>query len=71
MRSRNHCSRGKAESITYVECVSVALVVQHAMRMRRIMSSSVAGLTLQYFSTLYLKRYDFRNKYRLNTERVF
>jgi hypothetical protein len=24
-------------SITYSECVSVALVIQHAMRMRRIM----------------------------------
>jgi hypothetical protein len=35
-RSRNHCCRGKAVSITYSECVSVALVIQHAKRMRRI-----------------------------------
>jgi hypothetical protein len=35
-RSRNHCCRGKAISITYSECVSVALVIQHARRMRRI-----------------------------------
>jgi hypothetical protein len=31
-RSRNHCCRGKATSITYSECVSVALVIQHTMR---------------------------------------
>ena len=33
-RSRNHCCRGKAGNITYSECVSVALVIQHAMHMR-------------------------------------
>jgi hypothetical protein len=30
VRSRNHCCRGKAINITYFECVSVALVIQHA-----------------------------------------
>jgi len=34
MLSCNHCYSGKAISITYSECVSVALVIQHAMRMR-------------------------------------
>ena len=29
-RSRNHCCRGKATRTTYNECVSVALVIQHA-----------------------------------------
>jgi hypothetical protein len=33
-RSRNHCCRGKAVNITYSERVSVALVIQHAKRMR-------------------------------------
>jgi hypothetical protein len=32
MRSRNHFCRGKAISMTYCDCVSVALVVQHTMR---------------------------------------
>jgi hypothetical protein len=34
--SRNHFCRGKAVNITYSECVFVALVIQHAKRMRRI-----------------------------------
>jgi len=36
MRSRNECWRGNAKSITYSECVFVALVIQHAMRQRRL-----------------------------------
>jgi hypothetical protein len=61
-RSHFHCWRGKAVSITYCVCVSVALVICHAKRVRRIMLSSVASLALPYFSTLCNKRYDFRNK---------
>ena len=34
----NHCYRGKAISITHSECVSVALVIQHAVRMLRIIN---------------------------------
>jgi hypothetical protein len=51
-RSRNHCYPGKAITISYSECVSVALVIQRAKRMRRIILSSVACLVLPYFSTL-------------------
>jgi hypothetical protein len=59
-RSRNHCCRGKAISITHSDCVSAALVIQYAKRMRRITLSSVACLILTYFSTLFHKRHDFR-----------
>jgi len=45
----------------YFERVSVALGIQHAMRMRHI-RSSVARPALQYFSTLSHKRHDFRKK---------
>jgi len=59
-RSRNHCCHGKAISITYSECVFVALVVQHTKRMCCIILPSVDCLTVPYFTTLYHKRHDFR-----------
>jgi len=41
----------KTISITYSECVFVALDIRHAMHMRRIVLSSVVGVTVPYFST--------------------
>jgi hypothetical protein len=41
--SRNHFSHGKAISITYFECVSVALVIQHEMCMRPIAICGLSG----------------------------
>jgi hypothetical protein len=48
-RSRNNCRRGKAINVTYSECVSVALVMQHVKRMRGIILSSVAPLSYHTF----------------------
>jgi hypothetical protein len=47
-------------SITYFECVSVSVVIQHAKRMRHIILPSVACLALQNISTISHKRHDFR-----------
>ena len=43
---------GRAISMTYSECVSVALVMQHAKCMCHVILSSVVSLALLYFSTL-------------------
>jgi hypothetical protein len=61
-RSRNHCCCGKTTSITQFVCVCVcaALIIHHEMRMRCIIYSSVAYLSLQYFSKSSHKRHDFR-----------
>jgi hypothetical protein len=42
--------------------VFVALVIQHVLRTRHVTFSSVAGMDLQYFSTLSHKEHDFRKK---------
>ena len=36
-RSRNHIFCGTAISITYYECVFIALLIQHAKRLRRVL----------------------------------
>jgi len=47
-------------SIMYSECVPVALVIQHATRVRHI---DISGwLAVPHFSTLSHKRHDFRKK---------
>jgi hypothetical protein len=55
-RSCNHCWHGKVIKITYFECVSLALVIQHAKL------SSVVCRTVSCLSTLSHKRHDFRGK---------
>jgi len=62
-RSCHHCCSGKAISISYYECVLVALGIQHAMRLRHIV---ICGLpALQYFSTLSKKGTIFEPKKKL------
>jgi len=59
-RSSNDYCSGRAKSVTFFECVFVALEIQNAIRMRRIILPSVSCPTLQYFSTLCHKQHDFR-----------
>jgi hypothetical protein len=49
---RKNCCRWKAVSVTYHECVSVALVIQHSKCMFHIILSSVPSLSLRYFLIL-------------------
>jgi len=60
--SPNDFRGGIAISITYSESVSIALIIQHATRMRHTISSSVACPELSYFYTLSHKWQDFRKK---------
>jgi len=47
-------------SITYSECVFVGLVIQHEKCLRHIVTCGLS--VVPYFSTLSLKRKDFREK---------
>jgi len=47
-RSCNHRYSGKTISITYSECVFVALGFQHAMRMRHIVICDLSVCTVFY-----------------------
>ena len=57
-RLQKHGCCRKAVSIKYSQCLSAALVIQHAKRLRRIILSSVAWLAVPYFSTLSHKRFS-------------
>ena len=60
MEARSCKLCGTAIGITYSECVLVALFIQYAVRMHRIILPSVACLAVQYFSAVSHKRHDFR-----------
>jgi hypothetical protein len=70
-RSFKVCCAGKALSTTYSERVSVALVIQHAKRVRRITFSAVVCPVLSCFPTLPHKRHSFRGKGVMNIKCVF
>jgi hypothetical protein len=48
--------------VKYSELVFVALGIQHAKRMRRVVLLSLTSPDLQHFSTISYKRHDFRKK---------
>jgi hypothetical protein len=53
---------GKTVVMTYSECMSVALVIQHAKHMRNIILPYVACTALPGFATFSFKRHDCRKK---------
>jgi hypothetical protein len=60
VRSRNHYGRGKSISITYTECVCVALVFQHAKRMRHAVICGLSDTII--FLHIIITRHDFLKK---------
>jgi hypothetical protein len=59
--SRKHFCRAKVISITCSESASLALVIQNANRVRRIILSSVVYMVVPYFSTSSQKQYQVLN----------
>jgi hypothetical protein len=71
-RSCNYCCRGNAISITYSECLSVALVLHHAKLLSSMILSPVAWLALPpTFFHVISKWHYFREKMFLNIRCVF
>ena len=64
--SLNHCSRRKALSMKYFDCVSVQLLYFSGMQitsfLRHIILSHVACPAVPYFCTLFRKRHDLGEK---------
>ena len=69
--SCNHSCSGQEIIVTYSECAFLTLGIQYAVRISRIILSSVVSSALPYFSTLSYKRQDFRKKSTANKMCIF
>jgi hypothetical protein len=65
VRSRNRLCNGKSISITNSECVSVALGIKHAMRMRHFVI--VACPAVPYFTHYLINSRTFQKRYSTQT----
>jgi hypothetical protein len=61
IRSCNHYCSGKAVIVTYSECVFLALGIQHAMRMRRVVICGQPGTTV-FFHIILINSTIFEEK---------
>ena len=62
MPSCSHYCSGKSIIVAYSDCVLVNLVIHYEMYNTRATLSSAACPAVQYFSTVFHKRPDFREK---------
>jgi hypothetical protein len=60
--SAEYCCREEAICVPQYECVFVALVTQHAIRMPHIILPNMACLAIHFFPRYLKKRHDFLNK---------
>jgi len=65
----NHYCYGKTTSISYFECLSVALDIQHAVRMRDIVVCGLSGYTI--FFHIISWKVQFSRKILLDIKFVF